>query len=192
MQMKDNSSQLLAHEIFERAYTNSNYKPVDVAFLQNYVTQISEIGIDEFLLYNLNSFPTTYTVRFLACMTKFFNIAEADLNYIVAGIENNIGFFSLIEFSHKFLKVDLLSFIIAAPNVNPSTKKNIVEYYKKNISLLKASESEAKELAERRYGIGVSELLKVTEVMLAKQTLSESPAKDDSIKEFLQRLFLNQ
>jgi hypothetical protein len=103
--------------------------PVDRYFLQQYLTAILSFDRNKFLLCNLERGSNTYTVQLLLCLPELWeDISLDDILEIVGRFTNIFSYYSLIQFTHRYVEINIIEAILSMPSVTNEIKNNIIDY----------------------------------------------------------------
>lgn len=113
----------------KRSLMEAECLPIDRYFLQKHLKSILSVDRNEFLLHNLESVNNTYTVQLLLCLPELWEeISIDDVLDIVKHFKNIFSYYALIEFTHKYIEVNIIETILSMPSVAKEVKNNIVDY----------------------------------------------------------------
>lgn len=144
---------ILSSEIARRSIIESNFFPIDREFLvmNDYVHEIKKINIVEFIFFNVESTNQTYAkLLFLSLPEIWESITIDDMEYLVANFSNDISYFIIIEFTYKYLEIDILEIVLRLSQRNVLLHKEIKNYLNLQWNVLIKSEEE-RELLEYGY-----------------------------------------
>jgi len=96
-----------------KASDEAAYFPIDRNFLIPYLKEIVKLNPVEFVVYSLEQANPTYTNLLFLCLPEIWeNIDVDDIETIVENLSNDFSYFTLIEFTYKYLEVDILKIIL--------------------------------------------------------------------------------
>jgi hypothetical protein len=103
----------LSDEIAMRSVAESECFPIDRLFLNQYINQILLVDRNQFILYNINRVNPTYTRILFLCLPELWEQIELDeIDEIADNFTNAFSFYTLIEFTYRYLEIDILERII--------------------------------------------------------------------------------
>jgi len=145
------SVKLLADEIAVRAVNESSYFPVDRLFLEPFMERILGVNPIEFILYNIEMVNPTYSNTLFLCLPELWeNLNLNDFQLLIKSFSNCFSYFSLIEFSYKYLEVNIIELIISYAK-RTRFGEDVKQYLKNQWHVLF---KEADEEIELEQGIG--------------------------------------
>lgn len=119
----------LSDMLEKKASNEAECYPVDRYFLINYLDDILSVNRNDFLLCNLERVNNTYTVQLLLCLPELWeDITLEEIMTIVKQFTNVFSYYSLIEFTHKYVEVNIIEVILNMQEVSKSIKNNIIDY----------------------------------------------------------------
>jgi len=125
----DNRIVELSSMLEERAKVEAECFPVDRHFLQKHINEIFSLDQKEFIFFNLERGSNTYTVQLLLCLPELWEFISADeLLEMPKRFTNIFSFYTLIEFTHKFIEINIIEAILRIPEISGDIKKNITDY----------------------------------------------------------------
>ncbi|MCS3528646.1 hypothetical protein [Chryseobacterium sp. JUb7] len=148
----------------DRKTEKIRYYPMDKFYIldNNYLEKILSVNHLEFLFYNLEMVNETYTVQLLACLPELWeNIIYNDIIILIENFTNSFSFYALIEFTHKYLEIDLMDEIFYNENVKLKFKKDCIRYFPNIIASLYMNEFDYMEFEENSYGINIEQIKKI-------------------------------
>jgi len=103
----------LSHSIAIAAIKEAEYFPVDREFLEPYMARISQLNPVQFIFHNIEQVNPTYTKSLFLCLPEIWkNVDIDDLLYMMNSFSNSFSYYILIEFTYKYLEIDILQIII--------------------------------------------------------------------------------
>lgn len=103
--------------------------PVDKYFLQQYLKVILSFDRSKFILYNLERGSNTYTVQLLLCLPELWeDISLDELLIIIGQFTNVFSYYSLIQFTHRYVEINIIEIILGMPSIKKEIKNNIIDY----------------------------------------------------------------
>jgi hypothetical protein len=125
----DNKVKELSHLIAFKSNTEAVYFPIDRAFLKNYIRDILTVNKSDFLLCNLERGEITYSVMLLACLPELWeDIDTDDIVNIINKFTNQFSYYALVQFSYKFLEIDLIDLIMKMKTISPEIKSDLKRF----------------------------------------------------------------
>ncbi|GGZ35320.1 hypothetical protein GCM10007049_30930 [Echinicola pacifica] len=148
----------LSDKIVYRAIREALNAPIDRFFLEKYLHEILELDSEKFLLYNLENVNNTYSVRLLACLPELWeNIGFEEMKKLIDSFTNVFSFYAFVQFTYKYLQVDIFEMIYENENVKLSFKKEISEYLINQCANLIMDEDDYFEFEEGQIGVNFQE-----------------------------------
>ncbi|WP_412465575.1 hypothetical protein [Pedobacter sp. KLB.chiD] len=136
----------LSREILTRSINEATYFPIDRAFLEQFINQIVSVNNIDFILYNIELINPTYTKALFLCLPELWtNFSEDDFDYLLKKFSNSISYFLLIEFSYKYIEVNILELILKYAKIN-GFYNDVKEYLKNQYSTIIKSMDERMDL----------------------------------------------
>jgi len=138
----------LSHAIAVKAMKEAEYFPVDREFLNPYVIRIFQLNPVEFIFHNLERVNPTYTNILFLCLPEVWeNIEVDDLLYMMNSFSNTFSYYTLIQFTYKYLEIDILQLIIKQAEKS-EVYGAVREYLQNQWNVIIKSEYERVELEE--------------------------------------------
>lgn len=137
-----------------------HYFPIDRFFLEDYgyLTLLSDVDSLQFLFHNLERVNPTYTGQLLLCVPELWqDIDYEDLIMLIENFTNSFSFYTLIEFTYKYLEIDLLDEIFDNPRVDDKFKKDCLDYFPKIIATFYLDEDDYTVFDENLAGIHIND-----------------------------------
>ncbi|SEH45551.1 hypothetical protein [Chryseobacterium culicis] len=148
----------------DRKTENLRYYPIDKFYIlaHNYLEKILSVNHLEFIFYNLEMINETYTVQLLLCLPELWeNVTYNDMITLIENFTNSFSFYVLMEFTHKYLEIDLMDEIFYNKNVDLKFKKDCIKYFPNIIASLYMNEFDYIELEENLYGVNIEQIKKI-------------------------------
>lgn len=159
-----NTKELSDSLFSDRKTEKLKYYPIDRFYIMdnNYLGKILSLNHLEFLLYNLEMVNESYTVQLLVCLPELWeNMSYEDFITLIENFTNSFSFYALVEFTHKYLGIDLMDEIFSNKNVDLKFKKDCVKYFSNIIATLYMDEFDYMEFDENLFGVNVEQLKKI-------------------------------
>ena len=137
-----------------------HYFPIDRFFIEKYdfLEKIKKVDSLEFLFCNLERVSTTYTVQLMLCLPELWeDIGYEELVQLIESFTNSFSFYALVEFTYKYLEIDLLDEIFNNPNVEQKFKDNCLDYFPKIVATFYLDEYDYFEFNENLFGIHIND-----------------------------------
>ena len=155
--------------------------PIDRYFLEPYLGDIFTLDRNEFLLYNLETVNTTYTVQLFLCIPELWeDITVDDLLTIINRFTNIFSFYGLILFTYKYIGINLIEMILNLETISKGAKEDIRNYLQSQYPNFLKTETDLFFFSERAYGVNLDDweyikqkLLLDNRVNPALQTIEE-------------------
>ncbi|KXX69239.1 hypothetical protein [Flammeovirga sp. SJP92] len=160
----------LSQEIYSNASEKAYFYPVDRNFIQIYLGRIRLCNNFEFIIYNLNNYPETYSVQLLTCIPEIYE--EFSLNdwSEILTRSSTFGVFSAIEFLFKYLEINAFKLYFDLPQVSIKDKKTVVDYFVECGMFLFKDEDDYQDF-EEGYLAELNTLISIKEKMLINSKL---------------------
>jgi len=124
-----NEIKTLSDTIVFSAIREALNAPVDRFFLERYLHEILALDAEKFLLYNLENVNNTYSVRLLVCLPELWENMEFEhIKKLINSFTNVFSFYAILQFTHKYLEIDIFEMIYENENVKLGFKKDISGY----------------------------------------------------------------
>lgn len=128
----------------------AEWHPVDRAFIESNYPEI--FSIDPVLFVFANFEVTTSSVwsatLFLCVPEIWIELEVDDIALMIESFVSVFSFFYLIEFTCKYIEIDILPMILNSPNVKKHFKDELVDYLKRQWHVLLATEDTRDSLAD--------------------------------------------
>ncbi|WP_343522275.1 hypothetical protein [Pedobacter sp.] len=103
----------LSKEISMKALKEAEYFPIDRAFLERYLSRIMSVDSKSFIFYNFQQVNPTYVNVLFICLPELWqDITLDDLISMLNYFTNVFSYYSMIEFSYKYLEIDILTLVL--------------------------------------------------------------------------------
>lgn len=161
------------------------YYPIDRFYIQNnnFLEKVLSLNNLEFLFYNLELVNETYSVQLLICLPELWeNITYNDVITLIENFTNSFSFYALIEFTHKYLEIDLMDEIFYNENVELKFKKDCIKYFPNIIESLYMNEFDCRELEENSYGINIEQIKKIQLKFKNDDSFKKTMSKEELYK----------
>lgn len=138
-----------------------HYFPIDRFFIEEngYLDEILSVNYLEFLFFNLENINPTYTVQLFLCLPELWEkVTYKDFIKFIENFTSSFSFYSLIEYTYKYLEIDLLEEIFYNQNIHMKFKKDCASYFPNIIATLYIDEHDYFEFEENLFGIGLTQI----------------------------------
>ncbi|MCJ8155341.1 hypothetical protein MKJ01_16365 [Chryseobacterium sp. SSA4.19] len=138
-----------------------DYFPIDRFFIERnrYLEKILSLNYLELLLYNFEKTNPTYTVQLFVCLPELWEkVCYEDIKILVENFTNSFSFYSLIEFTYKYLEIDLFDEIIYNENIENNFKRDCLTFFINILDSLYLDEYDYLEFEENLFGINIEKL----------------------------------
>lgn len=166
---------------------SQSYLPIDRFFIEeyNFLEEIKKVDSLEFLFCNLERINTTYTVQMMLCIPELWeDVGYEELVQLIESFTNSFSFYALVEFTYKYLEIDLLNEIFDNPNVKQKFKDDCLEYFPRIVATFYLEEDESYIFDENLMGIQLSDWSYIKQRLLVDKRIK--PALEP--KELFDRL----
>ncbi len=158
-----------------------HYFPIDRFFIEkyNFLEKIKEVNPLEFLLCNLERVSNNYTNQLLLCLPELWEDVEyEDILMLIENFTNSFSFYSLVEFTYKYLEIDLLDEVFNNPKVDDKFKKDSIDYFPKIVATFYLDEDDLFEFDENLFGIQMSDWNYTKQRLLADKRIKPAIEAD--------------
>ena len=132
--------------------------PIDRSFLEPYLEEIFKLDRNDFLLYNLETVNTTYTIQLFLCIPELWeDISVDDLLAIIGRFTNPFSFFCIILFVHKYIEVNIIELILNLETISKETKEEIRQYIKNQYPNFLKTDTDMFLFSKKTYGENIDE-----------------------------------
>lgn len=138
-----------------------DYFPIDRFFIEKngYLEKVLSVDYLEFLFCNLENVNSTYTVQLFVCLPELWNkVTYNNIILLIENFTNSFSFYSLIEFTYKYLKIDLFNEIFYNNNVEIRFKKECISFFLNTFENLYLEEYDYIEFKENSFGISLNQI----------------------------------
>ncbi len=150
-------SDSIASTSFEKV---EHYFPIDRYFLEDYgyLEELKKTDPVEFLFYNLEGVNVNYTNHLILCLPELWDdIDYDDLVALIENFTNPFSFYTLIEFTYKYLEIDLLDEVFNNDKVKDEFKKHCIEYFPNIIATFYLDEDDYEVFDENLMGVHIND-----------------------------------
>lgn len=171
-----------------------HYFPIDRFFIEKYdfLEKIKQVDALAFLFCNLEKVNPTYTVQLMLCLPELWEeMTYEDLLNLIESFTNSFSFYAFIEFTYKYLEIDLLSEIFDNPNVDLKFKKDCIGYFPGIIATFYLDEDDHRAFNENLMGIHINDWNYVKQKLLVSKRIKPalSPKElSNKLEEFKDKL----
>ncbi|KMQ67370.1 hypothetical protein ACM39_13070 [Chryseobacterium sp. FH2] len=140
---------------------NIEYFPIDRFFIEEngYLEKILSTNYLEFLLYNLEKVNPTYTVQLFVCLPEIWKkVSYEDMIILLENFTNSFSFYSFLEFTYKYLEIDLFDEIVYNKNIEKKFKRDCLTFFLNTLDSLYLEEYDYLEFKENLFGITIEQL----------------------------------
>lgn len=137
------------------------YYPMDRYYLENhkYLEKILSVNYIEFLLYNFEKMNSTYTVQLFVCLPEIWEkVSYNDILILIENFTNSFSFYTLVQFTFKYLNINLLDEIFYNDKVNSEFKKDCANYFYNIGATFYLNEHDYKMLKDNFFGISLIQI----------------------------------
>lgn len=174
----------------EQAARVSECFPVDRYFLKEYLDQIFTFDKKEFIFSNLERGSNTYTVQLFLCLPELWDEIELnDLLEMTKRFTNIFSFYTLIEFTHKYLEINIIESLLKLSSISLEVKQNIVNYLQGSWfpNLIK-SEGDFLFFRENIYGVELSRLAAAKEHFLLDRRIKSANTSLEEMRTYVKEI----
>lgn len=185
--------QELSNEIAEKSSYESEFHPIDRYFLEKYMNQILSVDTKEFVLYNFELINPLYSVHLMLCLPEIWEVLTVDdIMDIINGFTNEFSFYAIIEFTYKFVEIDIIDLIFKLDSINKEVKENLKNYLINSFypNLLK-NETDIFFLEKGMYGIKYDKWLYIKQVLLLDSRVKATLLFKEEILVYIQNIKWN-
>ena len=173
----------------DRKIEKLRYYPMDKFYIldNNYLEKILSVNHLEFLFYNLEMVNETYTVQLLLCLPELWeNVTYNDMITLIENFTNSFSFYTLIEFTHRYLEIDLMDEIFYNKNVDLKFKKDCASYFRNIIATLYMDEFDYMDFKENLFGVNIEQLKKIQLKFQSDSNFKKIMSKEELYKKLSQ------
>lgn len=117
----------LSDKLEKKSFIEAECFPIDRYFLEPYLNEILSVNRNDFLLYNLERNRNTYTVQLFLCLPELWeDINVNDLIEITSKFTNRNSYYTLIQFTYRYVEINIIELLLELPFIANEVKKNIV------------------------------------------------------------------
>ena len=191
----DNEVKLISDEISSKAISEAEFFPIDKKFLGKYLDKISDLDPVEFIFYNFEKVNSTYTNTLFLCLPEVWRKLEVDdLVSIMNGFNKTFSYYSLIQFSYKYIEINILPLIISkARERDENYYQDIKGYLLNQWNVLIKSHEEKAELEngyEKEYlDYDAEEWMYIRQKFLMDPRVSQANQSLEYLNDYVKQLF---
>lgn len=127
------------------------------------------------MLYNLEKVNPNYTVQLFVCLPELWEkVKYEDMKSLIENFTNSFSFYSLIEYTYKYLEIDIFEEIISNKNIDLRFKKDCITFFQNTITILYMEEFDYLEFEENLFGISRKRLDNLREKFKQKNSFKNS------------------
>lgn len=138
-----------------------DYFPIDRFFIEKkgYLDKILSVNYLEFLLCNFENVNPTYTVQLFVCLPELWEkVTHRDIISLIENFTNSFSFYSLIEYTYKYLRIDIFDEIFLNDNIDVIYKQDCIRFSLNTIASLYLDENDYQEFEENLLGINLAQI----------------------------------
>lgn len=178
----------LSNLISLRSGSEAAYYPIDRTFLEDYLSQILNLNVSEFILDNLERGEITYTVILLAALPELWeNLDVEDIVSIIDQFTNSFAFYSFIIFTYKFIEVSFIDLIMEMPTVSVEQKQDIKDFLLNQFPNLIKDEDDYFLFDENVYG-SLNSWRYIKQRFLLDKRVTPAMLSLDELKDYVEKL----
>lgn len=186
----DNRVLELSNMLEKNARLQAQCFPVDRYFLNNYLKDILSVERNEFILHNIERGSNTYTVQLFLCLPELWEeISVDEILEISRKFTNIFSFYTLIEFTHKYIEVSIIELLLRQPSLSRGIKNDIINYLVTSFypNLIK-TEGDYVFFKEGLYGVKEDVWVFVKQQLLLDGRIKPAITTVDEMAEFVKTL----
>ena len=177
----------LSKEIASEAFKKANFFPVDRAFLGQYLEQILSVDKKEFILCNLENVNNTYTVQLFLCLPELWEGLSVDeLIDIISEFTNISSFFAVIEFTYKFIEINIIDLIFSHNLIKGELKSRLKEFLKNQYNTLIKYEGDYFVIEKTLSEISYDSWMYIKQKLLLDERIKPAFQSLDELKEYIE------
>jgi hypothetical protein len=147
--------------------------PIDRYFLEQYLNDIFKLDKQDFLLYNFEKVNVNYTVHLMLCLPELWeDITLDEIIHLMRRFTNTFSFYAMINFTYRYIEIDILGLILHLECLNDSFIFQIKEYLKNQYRNLLKTESDYLFFEERLWGIDNSSWMYIKQKFLLDERVA--------------------
>ncbi|ROH98828.1 hypothetical protein EGI16_19895 [Chryseobacterium sp. G0240] len=164
------------------------YFPIDRFFIEKngFIEKIRSVNYLEFLLCNFENVNPTYTVQLFICLPELWEkVNYEDLIKLTENFTNSFSFYSFIEFTYKYLEIDLFDEIIYNKNIEEKFKRDCLSFTFNTLDFLYLEDYEYIEFKENLFGINIEQLRRLQLKFKNDNEFTKAKPKNELYKKLL-------
>jgi hypothetical protein len=127
MDLKSNYLERLSNFISIKSAEEAEFHPIDRFFLEPYVADILKMPHKEFLFYNLETRSKLHNIYLMLCLPEVWEkVTVDDIIDMINRFKNISSLYALMEFTYKYIEIDIIPLIFASENVKTNFQDNII------------------------------------------------------------------
>ena len=184
-----NQIEKLSNRIAIEAPSRVSYFPLDRFYLINFINEIKQLGVHDFVFYNLENVNTTYTVQLLVCLPELWE--ELSLNALeemVNKFTNEFSFYAFIEFTYKYLRVDFFYLIFSNELINSELKISLLNHFWLQCENLFLDELEIEEFEKSMFGVTLGDFNYSRQRLLIHEQVNSAHENSGNLMKYLSQV----
>lgn len=179
----DDSVITLSQILFKDSILNvEHYFPIDRFFIEEkeYLEKILSVDYLQFIFYNFEIVNPTYSVQLFLCLPELWKkITYSDIYKLIENFTNSFSFYSFIQYTYKYLEVDLFDEIICNLDVDDIFKKDCIKYSLNTIETLCMDKDDYEEFEQNIFGISIEQLIDLKQYFTTNMHFRKSLGKKE-------------
>jgi len=150
----------------------THYFPIDRFFIEEngYLDKILAVNHLEFIFYNFENVNPTYSVQLFVCLPELWEqITYENIKVLLENFSNSFSFYSFIEYTYKYLEIDLFDEIMHNKNIDNKIKKDCIHFFISTLGSLYMDEDDYLDFEENVFGISMNKLIVLREIFEAHE-----------------------
>jgi hypothetical protein len=186
----DNKVKELSESLAFRSLSESAYFPADRAFMQKNISDILAVNKLDFILYNLERVSNTYTIKLFVCLPELWeDIDLDDIITLINSFTNTFSYYSLIEFTYKFLEINLIDFIMSMEKTSVELKRDLKRHLKSQYPYLIKDEEDYFLFQKKIFG-DIESFRNIKERLLLDNRVKPALQSFDELKQYVEYIIV--
>jgi len=181
-------------EMIVRAREEAEWHPVDRMFIEQKYSEIFNIDPVMFVYSNFEiTTSSIWPITLFLCLPEIWRELDVDdIKLMIESFESIFSFFFLIEFTGKYLQIDILPMILNSENVMAHFKEGLIEYLKLQWHVLLMTEDTQDSLENDMEGVYLKydrlQWQEIRDKFLQDNRVQESKLNFSDFKKYLSSL----
>lgn len=182
----------LSKEISIKALKEAEYFPIDRTFLERYLPRIMSVDSKSFIFYNFQQVNPRYVNILFICLPELWeDITIDDLISMLNYFTNAFSYYTMIEFSYKYLEIDILILILESAiknNYYADVKQFLINQYNNIIKSEEERTDLQQGIGKEFFGYNENQWLYIRQKLLIDKRVNLAIQDDVHLKHKLSKL----